>query len=111
MHFFRDTVPEIAAVLGAGRAVDIVGQDVVDEVGRHVSGMGEVGPFAWGMVAREAVAPVFFYGDEVAAEYFELCSGKYEFVSERLNRGLEGRLEKREGVEPRNIQLVTSFGE
>lgn len=50
----------------------VMREDVVEEVRRHVPGAGLVGPFAWGVVSREAVAPVFSYGDEVTVEDPEL---------------------------------------
>ena len=68
-----DAFPEVSAQLGALRVVHVVGQDVVDEVGRHVSRGGSVGPLVWAVAVGEAVAPVVFDCYEVAVEDFELC--------------------------------------
>ena len=111
VDFFGDAIPEVFPVLHARRAVDVVRQDVVDQIRRHVSGCGVVGPLAWVMTLGESIPPVVFDRDQVAVVYLELFNRllALERASQTSFQGLTSKYSTLTSVRRVNIRLQKGF--
>ena len=110
-HFFGNAIPEIFPNLCALWAVDVMSQDVVDKVRRHVSRRGVVRPLSWVMTLRKPVPPVIFDRDQVTVVNLELFKRllALERASQTNFKGLTSKYSTLTSVRRVNIRLQKGF--